>query len=207
VASAATLKIVGDWRSAVGVPLRDVLAVSVDVFGREAGQAANHAVIMMAKSAAAITRVAPKLAKEVPHFRTKYVEVYSRVSRKMVRLYRWQYSTQERWNQARAIRNSGLARRSWSWGLGKLGGRPVSPAIAGTSRVYKWQNAEVAGALKENSLSYITDAMPKDWESTVQLRAGNKIMAQAKAKIEGQWSRSVRSRQRAAGSVIRKVLF
>lgn len=61
MADAVTLKMVGDWRKEVGVPLRDALAVSMNICGRTGEEACKHAIILMAQSARAITKQSPKL--------------------------------------------------------------------------------------------------------------------------------------------------
>lgn len=65
MASAVTLRTIGNWRSEIGVPLKSALAVSMDVTGRTGEQACRHALILMARSASAITPQSKKLRKVV----------------------------------------------------------------------------------------------------------------------------------------------
>ena len=60
MAGAVSIKMLGDWRKEVGVPLRDALAVSMDICGRTGEEACKHAIILMAESARALARQAPK---------------------------------------------------------------------------------------------------------------------------------------------------
>lgn len=215
MAGAVTLKLLGDWKSAVGVPLRDALAVSMDVMGRTGEEACRHALILMAQSAGAITKKAPA---NRPVLRNQagaeYIEAYQQGSKKPARIYKFQFETDDpqwkvegTWQNARKIGNRGLAKRSWLWGLAKLGARSAGRALNGTSRVYAITGETVNGYVKEDRLSYILKALPAGWEADVALRAGNKIMAQAKMKLERLWMARIRRRDRAAGLAIRSLFL
>lgn len=211
MAGEASLKMIGDWRKEVGVPLRDALAVSMDVIGRTGEEACRHALILMAQSAAAITRVARKNRKveQDPRVRGiggQYVEVYTQGETRPKKLHRLQYLRGDAdrenlgtWEQAKAISpgRRGLAKRSWLWGLNRLGMSSAGRAIPGTSRVFSVKSERTNGYIKEDSLSYIHKAIPANWAQQVELRAGNKIMAQARLKLERQWRSRMRRRERA----------
>ena len=196
MAGAVSIKMVGDWRKEVGVPLRDALAVSMDICGRTGEEACKHAIILMAESARALARQAPKNRKvqQDPAVRGKggqYVDVWNQGRPRPTRRYRFQFS-EEAWESARVIYNRGLAKRSWMWGLEKLGARTGGQRapIRGASRVWTLRKG-VIGYIKENRLDYIQKAMPERWESEVALAATNKIMAQARNKLEARWRREL----------------
>lgn len=194
----ASLKIIGNWRKEVGAPLRDALAVSMDICGRTGEQACRHALILMAQSARALTKKARNNRKVQKDEHGSYVENWVRGKNEAQKLYKWMFegTEQERipgtWENARKIGNAGLAKRSWMWGLATLKpGMHTGKAIRGTSRVYSITQAKANGYIKENRLDYILDAMPSGWESSVQSSAGNKIMAQSRNKLEAQWRREM----------------
>lgn len=210
MASAVSLKMIGDWRSAVGVPLRDALAVSMDVIGRTGEEACRHALILMAQSARAMAKKAPArrpVKIDVNLHGSRYVDTWQQGDAAPKRLYEFRFSShtqasqrlQGTWDDAKKIGNRGLAQRSWMWGLGRLGGHAESSPIAGTSRVYTITSETVNGYIKENRLAYIQKAMPVGWEAAVEQRAGNKIMAQARGKLQRQWVSAMHRRERAVG--------
>ena len=195
----ASLKILGDWRKQIGVPLRDALAVSVGIMGRTGEEACRHALILMAQSARAMTAQAkarrPVLTNAAG---AKYVETWQQGKTKPARVYKFQFATEDpkwkmggTWANAQKIGNRGLAKRSWMWGLGRLGAKGTGREMGGVSDVYTINRAGVNGYVKSNRLGYIWPAMPSGWESTVEVRAGNKIMAQARQKLETQWRREM----------------
>lgn len=212
MANAVTLKTIGDWKSQIGLPLRDVLAVSIDVFGRTGEEACKHALILMAQSA---RKLAPQSKKNRKVERdttisgkNEFVTVYNQ-RRAPNRLYRLQFGDQTSaaakgdWNNAKRIGNSGLAKRAWMWGLGKLGASNTGAAIRGASKVYTLKGANnTAGYIKENRLDYILKAMPAGWERSVEIAAGNKIMARARDKVQRQWQARVKRRERATARTI-----
>jgi hypothetical protein len=126
----------------------------------------------------------------------KYVEVYNR-GKPVTRLYKWHFMDTARpedkmpgtWDQARTIGGRGLAKRSWSWGMGKLGVRPTggrSP-MRGITSLLTLNSEKVSGYILTDRLAYMLKIMPAGWETLVKVRAGNKIMANAKRKIEAEW--------------------
>ena len=196
MAGAVSIKMVGDWRKEVGVPLRDALAVSMDICGRTGEEACKHAIILMAESARARARQAPKNRKVQQDSAVRgkggqYVDVWNQGRPRPTRRYRFQFS-KEAWESARVIYNRGLAQRSWMWGLRKLGARTGGQRapIPGASRVWTLRKG-VSGYIKENRLDYIQKAMPAGWESLVALAATNKIMAQARNKLDARWRREL----------------
>jgi len=212
-----SLQILGDWQKEVGVPLADALAVSMEISGRSGEQACKHALILMAQSARAIAKRAKK---NRPIMRnnagSQYVETYKQGSRKPHRVYRFQYETQDpkwrldgTWKNAREIsqKNRGLAKRSWMWGLAKLKRVKTGKAIPGASKVFALKGTEWKGYVKENRLDYIKHAMPAGWESEVEQRVGNKIMAQARNKLERKWRKAMQMPRGKRGTPSRDAAF
>ena len=199
----ATLRAIGDWRKEVGVGLQTALAVSMDVMGRTGEEACRHALILMAQSARALTKQARKNRRIKKDQHGRYIEdLRAHSGRSETRWYDWLWQKDDppkaTWEQLHEIKNRGLAKRSWMWGLRQLGAKQqITKAIPGASFVGTISRPNENGYLKENRIHYITKAMPVGWESTVMLKAGNKIMAQAKRKMERQWARDVRRRRRA----------
>jgi len=214
MAGAVSLKTLGAWDKAVGVSLRDALNVSMDVMGRTGEEACKHAIILMAQSARAVTKQAPKHRKVMrdPSFKGNagdYVDAYNSRG-KTSRIHRWRFAVpppdgmEGTWENARKIGNSGLAKRSWMWGLAKLKPMHTGKAIPGTSRVYTITGEQVNGYVKENRLGYILKAMPAGWEGDVERRAGNKIMAQARQRLERQWQAAMRRKEKRAAVAIQQ---
>lgn len=209
MASAVSLKTIGDWRKEIHTPLATALAVSMDVTGRTGSEACKHAIILMAKSAAAITppkRPSPKKNRKVMHDPRmgkgagQYVDVYTQGRSKPSKLHKFRFDSGDlrgTWARAKQIgNNSGLAKRSWMWGLGKLGATNTGSPIPGTSSVSALRGAEINGYIKKNKLSYITKILPSGWESVVQRKATNLIMKQAEQKIERKFKADVRRKRR-----------
>jgi len=202
MAGVVSLKLIGDWRKEIGVPLRDALHVSMDIMGRTGEEGCRHALILMAQSAAALTKQARKNRKMQHDEHGKYVDVFNQGRATARKVYEWMFSDDNpdripgTWERAREVGSRGLGKRSWMWGLKRLGGRSKGKVMTRTSRVLTITRETVSGYILENALSYITKILPAGWEATVALRAGNKIMAQARAKIERQWKSAMRRRER-----------
>jgi len=160
----------------------------------------------MAQSASAMAKKAPArrpILKDGAGF--EYINTYKKGQKQPIPLHKFKFEQsknnaawQKKWNingtwaQARKIKNRGLAKRSWLWGLRKLGGAEGGKgAIPGTSRVYSIVDKNQFDFVKEDRLHYIWEAMPKGWQAEVRMRAGNKIMAQAANKIERDWTRTM----------------
>jgi hypothetical protein len=215
----ASLKILGDWRREVGVSLHDALIVSMEIMGRTGEEACKHAIILMAQSARAITISAKKNRKVERDMRlhgAEYVDVFGK-SGQPTRVHKFRFSahvpTRDRlpgtWENARKIGNAGLAKRSWMWGLGKLKpGMHTGKAIPGASAVYSITGkGGWSGYIKENRLRYIAKAMPSGWEATVEQRATNKIMGQARKSIERKWAAGIRRSERRMASGVRQLFL
>lgn len=203
MADGATLVQVGDWQRIVKDALAESLAYSVEICGRTGEEACRHAMILMAQSAGKMTRRDRRTTRPVLRDgNLPYVEIYNQESPDPRKLYKWhaeQYIGPDAWTNARKIGNLGLAKRSWLWGLGRLGAGNVGAAIPGTSSVATIKGENLVGYVKQNRLSYINKIMPAGWEGMVAALAGNKIMKQAAIKLERNW-RSALGRGRKRGA-------
>jgi len=169
--------------------------------GRSGEQATKHALIVMAQSARSLAKKAGGTQGRRKVYRDKdaggqYVNNYVKGRHDPQRLFKWMFDGEQAyvpgtWENARKIGNSGLAKRSWIWGLAKLKPMKTGKAIPGTNKVYSILRNNVGGYIKENNLSYIQKAMPAGWESAVMMSAGNKIMALARNKLENKWRREM----------------
>ena len=204
-----TIKAMSAWENDIEVPMSEILRVSMDTMERTGDEACKHAIILMAQSARAMT---PRAKKNRPVLRAStgtsakgatkatrafltapYVEVWHQGATEPSRIYKFQYDEDARvklpgtWENAQTIGNVGTAQRSWMWGLGRLGAAGTGKAMPGASKVYKIDQEKVHGYIKENRLGYIQAIMPGGWEAEVSTRAGNKIMGQARARLEQLW--------------------
>jgi len=209
MAGTVSLKTLGKWDKQIGVPLRDALNVSMDVMGRTGEEACKHALILMAQSARALTPQAKPNRKMMRDERGQYVENWRKNQAEPQKLYKWMFDDSNpnripgTWENARKIGHRGLAKRSWMWGLARLKPMKTGKAIPGTSRVYSITGETVNGYVKENRLDYIMKVMPTGWEAQVAMRAGNKIMAQARQRMERKWQSAVRRREKKRAVAIR----
>jgi len=210
--SAITIQTVGDWKSEVGVPLNTAIRTAMAVMGRTSEQATKQAIILMAQSARKLTPQAKKTRPvfDNPNFKylltdEQYAE-YRKSGKDLEPHFRFMAM---RWTQRegalpifandkadlRSVPRTGLAKASWFWGLRKLGAsgsskyRDVKGVVtAGASRT---KTGEI-GHYMNNALSYIMRILPPGWERTVERLAGNKMMAQARKRLEQDYARSLR---------------
>jgi len=203
-----TIKAMSAWENDIELSLSDVLRVSMDTMERTGDEACKHAIILMAQSARAMTPKAPARRKVEanPTFRhllvkdepgSTYKEA-GQAGRRMGDYFRFT-ATRSPTQYAALYGNKpsdisqiskkmrGLAQRSWTWGLSALGGREMGKPIDGASAVYTINQEMVHGYIKENRLGYIQAIMPGGWEAEVSTRAENKIMGQARARLEQLW--------------------
>ena len=223
MAGKVTITPSNNWLGEMEKTLTNALAVSMQVMGRTGADACKHALILMAQSARAITPKAKNKRQVHKDEHGAYVDYYKhveggQVSRRAVKYYKWMFESQSgakqnetlntimgrnfmNWDWARRINHSGLAKRSWMWGLKGAERKP----IPGTCNVFSIQNdsTQVYGYIKENKLSYITKIMPAGWEQAVAQKATNKIMKQAAMKMERAWRGAIARRDRAAGVAVR----
>lgn len=212
MASNVSLTPAGDWAGDMRRFLQQALHVSMEVCSRTGEEACRHALILMTQSARALTRIAPKRRPVLENGRFKHLlrkgqyKAWAMAGHDMSYYYRYHAFALDQTaagmheifandkDRIARIGRRGLAKRSWMWGLSRLGLSGESRAIPGASAVYTYRKGQsIVGYAKEDRLSYIEKAMPAGWEPTVVARAGNKIMAQAALKLEGRW-RSAMSR-------------
>tara|TARA_B100001013_G_C24559897_1_gene422059 strand:- start:22 stop:729 length:708 start_codon:yes stop_codon:yes gene_type:complete len=219
-----TLEPAGDWNLEIKGSLTNALYVSIAILGRTGEEACRHALILMAQSARKLTVKSRKnrRVQRDPTFKgeNRFVEVYRKGSAAPSRLFKFRFdgnsgaSIPGTWDKAKLIGNAGLAKRSWFWGLSTLKGKgkrhgarinSVSKSIAGMTQakpiagvatVSKISTRNTGGYILDNSLGYITDALPAGWEGTIERRAGNRIMAMAKKRMERDCARAIRRRVR-----------
>jgi len=215
MAGAVTLKPTNNWQAEMRGGLRDALNASMTVIGRTGEQACRHALILMSQSAGKMVRKDRRSTRPIQRDEHgEYVEVYTQKRREPYHVYKWMFSDdnpQERipgtWQNARKIGNIGLGKRSWLWGLRRLGAKQAAtrPPIPGMSSVYTISGETASGYVKVNRLSYMVKALEKNapgWERLVEIMAGNKIMAQAKRRLERRWKAQMKRRERMAGRAI-----
>ena len=198
MATATTIKAVGNWNQKMAVTLDRALAVSRDLFRRSGPQACRHAVILMAQSASKMAPKAKKNRKVEYEGKNRYVTTYSKDQGGShygpKRVYQRQFALgsdrplEGTWEKAKLIANCGMAKRSWMWGLkqGK-GYGPKGSSGVGTFKV----GLDRVGFYKRNKLSYILKIMPSGWLRQVTEMATNRIMAQAARKLEKQFKQKV----------------
>jgi len=197
--SAVTLKTIGNWRKEVGVPLKDALHTYMDVTGKTGERACRKAIVEMAKAAKALTPKAKKNRKVQRNEHGRFVDVYGQRSQgaKLWPLYQWAFSEDNpdalpgTWEQAKRIGNQGLAKRSWMWGLDRLGLAQASKPMRGVVRLTSFVKENVGGYILTNKLDYLLKILPSGWEASVLRSAGNRIMGESKRKLERDQKRAV----------------
>ena len=211
MANPVSIKMIGDWKKEIGVPLRNALAVSMDVTGRTGAEACKHAIILMAQSARALTpqsKKKRKVERDASNYGAEYVNVWSKGRES--RFYRWNFLRKSKakgtWEQAQQIKNRGLAKRSWIWGLKALGKTMAgSRPMSGIAIVKSILGEKSSGYILTDRMSYLLRILPAGWEQSVAMKAGNKIMAQARDKLQRQWKcemlRNMRSRRQAIAGI------
>lgn len=96
-------------------------------------------------------------------------------------------------DKRRKIGRRGLAKSSWGWALPAIGGRSKGPqrAIQGVALVSTIKSPMLNGYVLTNRLRYILKIMKPGWEMAVQMAANNKIMEQARQKLENRWRKDM----------------
>lgn len=195
------IKPLNDWQNECKDGLQKALQASVEIMGRNGAEACKHAIILMAQSAAALTKQSPKNRKPEQDPRIKgrggqFVRVFKKTGEES-KLYRLSLENDAEWQKAKLIANRGLAKRSWMWGLSRLDSSKVtSRPIPGVGRMININTSKLIGYILQNALSYIVKILPAGWEFTVAEKASNKIMKQAKMKIEREYLREMRNVRR-----------
>lgn len=186
------------------VPLAEALRVSRDIMGRSAIESCKHAIILMAQSAKNLAFKSKKNRRIQRNQQGQYVDIFlQRQHNRCFSFYKWQASDQGgtkpiTWEQAKRIRNQGLAKRSWMWGLKDLNGSSESKSIPGVAELQTIKETNRVGYILRNKLAYIFKAMPGGWEQTVAARAVARIMKTAEAKMARKWKAAMQSIRKAA---------
>ncbi len=197
------LKLKGNWKVQVDTLLKDALTASTEIVGRNGAEATRHAIILMAQSAKKMTPQSKKnrklqYAKNRRPFLWRYDKRGGKHRKYLPRrkddpgLYA---SELAKW---RVIRGRGIGKRSWMWGLKGLKGAPKGQKkkpISGVAHLRRILGAKASGFILTNELSYILKVMPAGWQASVVRKAANRILAQAKLKIEKQWKKTLEDKR------------
>jgi hypothetical protein len=181
------LQTVGDWNRRVEVPLQSALAASIEITGRSGKEACNHAITLMARTASKMTPQSRKRRTiQTDEAGRQYVEVWTQAKRESSRMFKDMFSNpqlnlKKTWEEALLIGNSGLAKRSWMWGLKKASGHRPIPGV-----VSRWEvrGEKECGVVVTNRLGYLVTIMEPGWEVKAATSATNAIMAQASKRLE-----------------------
>lgn len=195
------------------------LRVSRDVWGRNAMQATKHMLIVMAQSMGAMTKQSPKRRPVKTDNHGSYVERWKNGT--VRKDYKWMHSEERQaaqissmkatwgkvyksrllgsWESAQAIRNRGLAKRSWLWGLSSIKGDVAGftgagshrPPIAGVVQAHSINAQGVIGHILTNRLSYINATIPPNYQQIAESKAINKVMKQAEMKMVREFEREI----------------
>lgn len=191
---------VGDWNKQVGVSLQTAVDVSMAITGRNAFEACKHAIIVMAQSARALTKQSSITRKIGKDERGEYIldERGVALGREARKWYLWMFKQGNMLagkdpKNFLKIRNRGLAKRSWMWGLADLPGnrQAGSTPMPGIASLQTIARPDAVGFILDNRLNYMDKAIPAGWEAVVETKAGNKIMAQARDKMMREWRQAV----------------
>lgn len=228
-AQLVTMKAIGDWSDRVHVPLFNALQASVETFGKSGYKACEQAIVYMAKSSAAMTKVSPEKRKVVQNpaykanrklprwgFMTysgskqvfapltsveyeKYMVRFESATtgEMLVKDMRTGIVHREQ-GRSRAekdivgirndkrlkIKNRGLARRSWMWGIKGLSKGP----LAGVTDIQSIFAGDDCGLVLIDRLNYILKTVPAGFSETATRKATDSIMAQVARRVEQRFS-------------------
>lgn len=196
----AAIQTIGNWDKTVGVSLQNAVDVSMEITGRNAFEACKHAIILMAQSAKALTKQSARTRKIGKDKYGEYIlddrgTAYGKPPKKW---YRWMFKEGKPLagrdiKNFLKIGNRGLAKRSWMWGLAGLPGNrnAGSSPIPGVASITTISQPNAVGFILDNRLNYMDKAIRDGWEAIVEMKAGNKIMAQARDKLMREWRQAV----------------
>lgn len=206
-----TIRALGDWKHEIGVRLSTALAVVVENTGKTGAEACAKGMVNMAQSARVLT---PTAKKNRPVLRNEhgleYIEVY-RQSGAVAKLFRFRYQGRSSdpkpaftWEEARLIAHKGLAKRSWFWGLRGLPGAPAfeGKPMRGVVTLFTIKGNQTAGYELTDRIKFLSKILPAGWSQRVEQAVVNRIMAQARKKMEKDFAadmrRSARMQKRSA---------
>jgi len=213
-----TMKALGEWDKDIGASLNTALKVAIETTKKTGMEAVARCIVKMAQIVRRMTSTAKKnrpIGKDSEH--GDYIECYNQAG-KITRLFKWQFDPQQiytskspmgaTWEQAKKIGNSGMAQRSWFWGLrGLPGATLVGKPYPGIAKLMtlRGRGENTFGMILENRLSYITKTVPADYEAQAVKGAGNQIMGEAARKMERDYQRQLRSDVRAVAGGLRRL--
>jgi hypothetical protein len=190
---AVTMQAIGDWNKQMDVPLANALAASIELTGRQGRRAVVASMVMMAQTARKVTKQSKPNRKIQRDGNIKYFERERGGDSARVFEYWWKSAgvSDNPWvkgnasfEDARKIKNRGLAKRSWMWGIKDISNSAaISKPIPGVTDLQEFIGRE-CGMVLTNRLSYIRDAAPADVEDQAARAASNRIMAMAAKSME-----------------------
>jgi hypothetical protein len=187
----AKIQFVKDWRKEMNTSLGDAIAVTYEMCGKTLAQACARAIIMMAQTTRKLTPQAKKRRTIEHDGRRQFYTAYRKGGTK-----RWYLPSRRRDPAAYAmardkwglIRNRGLAKRSWFWGLAGLrGAGDTGKRIPGMAELRVIKEKLRGGFHLLNKLPYVAKIMPTGYEQAAAQAASNRIMAQARSGLERHW--------------------
>jgi hypothetical protein len=187
----AKIQFVKDWRKEMNTSLGDAIAVTYEMCGKTLAQACARAIIMMAQTTRKLTPQAKKRRTIEHDGRRQFYTAYRKGGTK-----RWYLPSRRRDPAAYAmardkwglIRNRGLAKRSWFWGLAGLrGAGDTGKRIPGMAELRVIKEKLRGGFHLLNKLPYVAKIMPAGYEQAAAQAAANRILAQERARLEREW--------------------
>ena len=186
----ASIKAVGDWSKKMEIPLSNAIAATAELTGRSGRQACEQAMILMARSARARTDQSKKKRRiETGARKSKYVDIYQQRRENPRRFYKAS-ANESMWENVRTIKERGLAKRSWFWGLSGLRRAPQAKGrkIAGVTELHEFISRDSNGLILTNKLKYIHEVTPAGLARIVAQKASTQIMGTAARAMERKFS-------------------
>lgn len=186
----ASIKAVGDWSNKMEIPLSNAIAATAALTGRSGRQACEQSMILMARSARARTDQAKKKRRvETGARKSKYVDIYRQRKEDPRRFYKAS-ADDAMWERVRTIKERGLAKRSWFWGLSGLRRAPQATGkkIAGVAELHEFLSRDSNGLILTNKLKYMSDVTPSGLARIVAAKASTQIMGTAARAMERKFS-------------------
>jgi hypothetical protein len=214
-AKALKMETVGNWEKEIGGSLARAAASWREATGASGEKACKKALaaMMIAAGSKRSNNITNQSKKKRPIEREKgrkfFTRLYSDGGKQ--KFYEWYWEKYPEkysgsFDEAREIKTQGLARRSWTWGLPKLGkAGGTSTPIPGTSRVFGLvKGRDVGGYVKENRLGYINKAMEPGWQQEAKRKGIKKLLVE-KYDMERKQARAIQRRDRRNARALRSV--
>ncbi len=176
-----------NWGKTMEERLSNALIASRVVLGRSLRDAVKQAIIFMIQSARKLTPKAKRRRDVFREGKQEYVLKYYQ-RKEPAKIYKWHFKRSDGtydldgWNKARLIKNAGLAKRSWSWGLKFFGKNPEGKPME-TVTLQEIKTKDVFGYVLRNKLDYLGKIMPAGWESDVKVKTTNRIIKMVEQRI------------------------